>query len=176
MLTSLADPRVRPAGCLVSRAWRTSQLCKLMAPKHSWGRSESTCKVSELRKMSHYANQPGRSPGEAAGCLVSRAWHASQLCKLMAPKHSRGRSGPHAKFRSCAKCHTMLTSLADPQVRPAGCLVSQAWRASQLCKLMAPKHSWGRSESTCKVSELRKMSHYANQPGRSPGAAGWLPR
>ena len=54
-------------------------------------------------------------------------------------------------------------------------LVSRAWRASQLCKLMAPKHSRGRSGSTCKVSELRKMSHYAKQYGRSPGAAGWLP-
>ena len=41
--------------------------------------------------MSHYANQPGTSPG-VAGWLVSRAWRASQLCKLMAPKHSRGRS------------------------------------------------------------------------------------
>ena len=46
------------AGWLVSRAWRTSQLCKLMAPKHSRGQSESTCKVLELRKMSHYANEP----------------------------------------------------------------------------------------------------------------------
>ena len=53
-------------------------------------------------------------------------------------------------------------------------LISRASFASQLCKLVAPKHSRGRSESTCKVSELRKMSHYANQPGRSPGAAGWL--
>ena len=71
--------------------------------------------------MSHYANQPGRSRG-AAGWLVSRAWRASQLCKLMAPKHSQGRSG-----------------------------------------------------STRKVSELRKISHYANQPGSAcPGAAGWL--
>ena len=76
--------------------------------------------------MSHYAKQPGRSPG-AAGWL---------------PKHFRG---------------------------------SRAWRASQLCILMAPKHSRGRSGSICKVSELRKLSHYVKQPGRSPDAAGWLP-
>ena len=41
--------------------------------------------------MSHYANQPGTSQG-VPGWLVSRAWRASPLCKLMAPKHSRGRS------------------------------------------------------------------------------------
>ena len=29
---------------------------------------------------------------------------------------------------------------------------------------MAPKHSRGRSGPTCKVSVLRKMSHYAKQP------------
>ena len=45
---------------------------------------------------------------------------------------------------------------------------------SQLCKLIPPKHSRGRSGSKCEVSELRKISHYANQPGRSPGVAGWL--
>ena len=44
----------------------------------------------------------------------------------------------------------------------------------QLCKLMAPKHSRGRSGATCEVSELHEISDYANQPGRSPGLAGWL--
>ena len=146
----------------MSRAWRASQLCKLMAPNHSRGRSESTCKVSELPKMSHYANQPGRSP-RPAGWLVSRAWRASQLCKLMAPKHSRGRSESTCKV---SKLRKMSHYANQPGRSPgaAGWLVSRAWRASQLCKLMTPKHSRGRSKSTCKVSELRKMSHYANHP------------
>ena len=52
------SPLVWLAGYLVSKAWRTSQFCKLMAPKHSRGRSGTTRKVSELRKMSHYAKQP----------------------------------------------------------------------------------------------------------------------
>ena len=60
--------------------------------------------------MSHFANQTGTSPG-AAGWLVSRAWRTSQLCKLMALQSTPGVSpSPHAKFRRCAKCHTMLTS------------------------------------------------------------------
>ena len=66
-----------------------------MAPKHSWGRSGSTCKVSELREISHYANQ--------ARLLISPTLRASQLCKLIPPKHSRGRSGSKCEVSELRK-------------------------------------------------------------------------
>ena len=180
MPTSPADTRVQ---LIVSRAWRASQLCKLW--RTSQLRSRSTCNGTKAHPgsvrvhMQSFGAAQNVTLCSPARLLISRAWRASQLCKLMAPKHSRGAVRVHmqsfgaAKFR---KCHTVPTSPADALVQPAGCLVSRAWRTSQLCKLMAPKHSRGWSESICKVSELRKMSHYASQPGRSPGAAGWLPR
>ena len=61
--------------------------------------------------MSHYANQPGRSLG-AAGWLASMPSLARvATLQTNGTKATPGVGpGPHAKFRSCAKCHTMLTS------------------------------------------------------------------
>ena len=58
--------------------------------------------------MSHYANQPGRSPG-AAGWLASLADLGARrnFAKLMAPKHSRGSVRVHMQSFGAAQNVTL---------------------------------------------------------------------